>query len=165
MRLAAIALACLLAACTVPAENASTNAEWNEIAANSAAPAAPAAPAPGQPLGSRAAPQPSGEPNLSASPQQVARAATVTLALANGTSEPLGYNLCTSALLGSAGSPVRTDRVCTMELRTLEPGNTATYPYELPASVGPGSYRFSTSVERMRSGTRTAVTSNEITVR
>ncbi len=165
MRLAAIALACLLAACTVPAENASPNAQSNESGADAAAPAAPAAPIPGQPQGSPTSPQPSGEAKLSASPQQVAQAATVTLALANGTTEPLGYNLCTSVLLASDGSPVRGDRVCTMELRTLEPGNTATYPYELPASVGPGSYRFSTSVERMRSGTRTAVTSNEITVR
>lgn len=170
MRLAAVALASLLAACAAPTENASMNVEpdpSNSAPAAPAAPSPPKAPAPGtqQPQGSPLAPEPSGDPILRALPREVAAGGTVTLMLSNGLPERLGYNLCTSALLASDGSEVRTDRVCTLELRTLEPGRSATYPYDLPESVRAGTYRLRTQVERMGSGTRTTLISNEFTVR
>lgn len=108
---------------------------------------------------------PSGGVALTAAPAQVPPGATMTLTLSNGSPERLGYNLCTSAILTASGSRVPTDRVCTMELRMLEPGRSATYPYQLPANIARGTYRFSTGVERMPSGTRATLTSNEFAVR
>lgn len=108
---------------------------------------------------------PSGGVALTTAPVQVPPGGTVILTLSNGSPERLGCNLCTSAILSASGGPVRTDRVCTMELRTLEPGRSETYPYELPANIARGTYRFSASVEQMPSGTRTTLTSNEFSVR
>lgn len=107
---------------------------------------------------------PIGDVTLTAAPTQVRSGATVTLTLRNGSLERLSYNLCTSAILTTGGSPLQTDRVCTMELRSLEPGRSTTYPFELPPNITPGTYRFSTGFERMPSGTRANVTSNTITV-
>jgi hypothetical protein len=122
-------------------------------------------PAPSPPQSSPFTPEPAGPPSLRALPREVAAGGTVTLMLANGTPEGLGHNLCTSTLLASGGSEVRTDNICTMELRVVEPGATATYPYRLPASLRPGTYRLRTSIEYMTSGRRTTLTSNDFSVR
>jgi hypothetical protein len=172
MRIQALALALLLCACGTAQDNAAINAD-----ADLAAPGAPidgavpttppptGAPTGEQPLDGRAAPEPSGEIGLRASPEQLSAGGTVTLTLSNGTREQLGYNLCTSALQTAERREVRSDRICTMEIRTLEPGRTASYSYELPGTLGRGSYRLSTGIDRMSSGTRVTVTSNSFRVR
>jgi hypothetical protein len=74
----------------------------------------------------------------------------VRLILQNGSESPVGYNLCTSALqylTGTTWQPVETGEVCTMELRTLNPGFDATFEKTLPASLPHGQYRYVTSVE------------------
>jgi hypothetical protein len=91
---------------------------------------------------------------LERAPESLRAGETITLTLRNGTSEQVGYNLCTSALereSGGAWAPVPTDRMCTMELRTLEPGAEADYPYELPTSLAAGRYRLSAGVTMMGS--------------
>lgn len=74
----------------------------------------------------------------------------VRLTLRNGTASPVGYNLCSSVLeheTGTTWSQVRTGEVCTMELRTLAPGDSATFDKRLPADLPAGDYRYLTSVE------------------
>ena len=168
MRLDALTLGLLLAACTVRSENAASNTPTNAgsdalsnaagSAANGTAPAPP--PAPGAPSA-----EPSGAISLSAAPASAAAGATMTLTLRNGSRGRAGYNLCTSGLETAAGVAVASDRVCTMELRTLEPRGSATYAYELPERLAPGSYRFVTNVERIGAGTRVVVRSNGFEVR
>lgn len=104
---------------------------------------------------------------FTASPASVAQGGTLTLSLTNGTQQQLGYNLCTSAIVTDAGAAIQTDRVCTMELRTLEPSRSATYAYELPGDLAPGSYRMNTTVTRMQVGTQATVStpSFEVTAR
>jgi len=89
----------------------------------------------------------------------------MTLTLDNGSKEQVGYNLCTSALETSAGRAVPTGRICTMELRTLEPGKTVNYPYKLPVNMTAGNYRFVTQVEWIASGRRSGVRSNGFEIR
>lgn len=108
---------------------------------------------------------PSGRVTLAAAPPGTSAGATMTLTLANSSRRTVGYNLCTSDLQTSAGTSVKTNRVCTMELRTLQPGRRATYQYELPDSLPDGRYRFSTGVQRMPNGSRITVTSNSFRVR
>lgn len=183
MRFRALMLALLLSGCTADDDNAALNAAANvsgsgelnaadpprndagaDGAADEAAPP-PGSPPAQQPPAGAPGEQPSGAVTLSAAPARVAPGATMTLTLSNGSRGQVGYNLCTSAIETAAGRAVRTDRMCTMELRTLGPGRSTVYAYELPASIGPGSYRFSTSVERMDPGTRGVVRSNSFEVR
>ncbi|HEU5481936.1 MAG TPA: hypothetical protein VFU80_02425 [Sphingomicrobium sp.] len=88
----------------------------------------------------------------------------MTLTLSNGSDRQVGYNLCNSALQTSAGRPVPSGRICTMELRTLEPGRTATYSYELPVNMAEGSYRFLTQVEWIGANRSSGIRSNSIEV-
>jgi hypothetical protein len=77
-------------------------------------------------------------------------AGKVLLMLDNGTRQPIGYNLCSSQLQkrdGTGWSDVATDDVCTMELRTLNPGFDATFEKRLPASLAAGEYRYVTRIE------------------
>lgn len=74
----------------------------------------------------------------------------VTLELINGSSTAVGYNLCTSTLVRQVDgtwSPVPSDRVCTMELRSLQPGENDRFTLALPVDLGPGTYRFTTRIE------------------
>lgn len=182
MRFRALMLALLLSGCTAADDNAALNDAANvsgNAESNAADPpqnqagadgaADEAAPPPGspsaQPPPGAPGEQPSGAVSLSAAPARVAPGAMMTLTLRNGSRGQIGYNLCTSAIETAAGRTVRTDRMCTMELRTLGPDRSADYAYELPARIERGSYRFSTGVERMDAGARSVVRSNSFEVR
>ena len=167
MRIKALALTLLLCACTAGERNAAENAEANvtvsgtvTTAGNGATNGEAAPQAPGA-----AAPEPAGSVTLSAAPARVSPGATMTLTLRNGSSGQVGYNLCTSAIETTAGQAVPSDRVCTMELRTLEPGRSATYAYEIPSQIASGSYRFVTNASRIDGGAQNAVRSNTFEVR
>lgn len=75
---------------------------------------------------------------------------TIRLALDNGSSQPIGYNLCPSELQrrsGSGWTRVPVDKVCTMQLLTLNPGHDATFEKLLPAGLPSGKYRYVTGIE------------------
>jgi hypothetical protein len=104
---------------------------------------------------------------LRAEPGELSPGDSLVLVLENGTDEALGYNLCTSGLeqrSGDAWRPVALDRVCTMELRMLEPNQQARFADPLPADLAPGEYRAVTGVERMASGGRQDVASEPFRV-
>ena len=147
--------------CACSADGASNGGNTTSPQGNAAAPAAPDTGNEQQP---QRQPEPSEEVTLSVSPEQTTEDSTVTLTLRNGSEEQLGYNLCTSSLQTAAGCEVPTGRVCTMELRTLEPGRTATYRYELPVNVAQGSYRFAAQVTWMKSNRTSRVRSNPFEV-
>jgi hypothetical protein len=89
----------------------------------------------------------------------------VTLMLRNGSATPVGYNLCSSGLQRSSGAAweaIETDEVCTMELRTLERGGSATFEKNLPSDLQPGEYRYVTNIDA--GGTRAVAESNPFRV-
>lgn len=107
-----------------------------------------------------------GDVRLDVAPNPASADGTVRLTLANHSDGTVGYNLCTSAFErgdGATWTPLRTDRVCTMELRTLTAGGTTTYSIDAPDA--PGRYRAFTVVERMGSGQRARVVSHTFEVR
>jgi hypothetical protein len=74
----------------------------------------------------------------------------IRLALDNGAPHQIGYNLCSSTLQRRSTStwePVGTGEICTMELRTLNPGADATFEKTLPSNLPGGQYRYITNVE------------------
>jgi hypothetical protein len=82
----------------------------------------------------------------------IAPGAQFTLSLANRSGSQIGYNLCVAALDRRVGgdwqsSPHPLTEVCTMELRLLEPGATATFQHTMPAAAPAGEYRIRTAVE------------------
>lgn len=92
---------------------------------------------------------------LSVAPVPTAPGDSITLTLENGLAEPIGYNLCTNALErqdGGTWQTVPSDRMCTMELRLLEPGASATYRQQIEPGLTAGVYRFMTSFEQMEAG-------------
>ena len=104
---------------------------------------------------------------LRVSPDRVESGAFVHLILRNESDASVGYNLCTSVLerrTTDGWEPVPSERVCTMELRTLSPGERAEYELEIPAGLAEGRYRATTTVERMGAGTRHAVWSDRFQV-
>jgi len=87
---------------------------------------------------------------LEAQPTAVSPGETVTLTLSNRTPWPVGYNLCTSSLeRESAGAwePVPEDRMCTMELRMLDPGERSALDLQLPPDLQPATYRYTANIE------------------
>lgn len=95
--------------------------------------------------------------DLTVSPPSPEPGGEVTLTLVNNTVQQIGYNLCTSTLereTGSGWEPVPSDRVCTMELRTLGPGMTDSFTLTLPPALPDGVYRFQANVENLAEGTR-----------
>ncbi|HEU4522186.1 MAG TPA: hypothetical protein VFT12_09300 [Thermoanaerobaculia bacterium] len=107
---------------------------------------APAATAP--PAGDQTAP-PASPSGVMFSAERVATG-SIRLALDNGSSQPIGYNLCHSSLqrrTGSEWTSVPGDEICTMEIRTLNPGHDATFEKRLPAGLAAGEYRYVTNVE------------------
>lgn len=92
---------------------------------------------------------------LSVQPEPPAPGDSVTLVLANRSPDPIGYNLCASQLERRAGGewrPVPEDRVCTMELRALAPGEEARFELAVPPGLEPGEYRYTTRVENLETG-------------
>jgi hypothetical protein len=92
---------------------------------------------------------------------------TLTLTLSNESSGPVGYNLCSSRLERSAGNdwePIRENRMCTLELRTLPPGEQTTYSVQLPPDIEPGEYRFATNVQMLDGTERNLVRSTTFRV-
>ncbi len=78
----------------------------------------------------------------------------VRLVLENASDEVLGYNLCTHALERNDGGEWKVlpiPRVCTMELRLLNPGAGAGYDATLPEDLSAGDYRFRIAVGFMDS--------------
>ena len=174
MRVLAIAALLLATACEVSqtGNNAADTANTaGEIAGAGPQPAAPGPPGtrPQEPPGAPASqPEPSGGVTLRADPVSARAGATMTLTLTNGARQDIGYNLCTSGLQMSAGGgwrSIATDRVCTMELRTLRPGGQATDRWDLPANLADGRYRFATNVEGLPAGRQRSVASNSFEVR
>lgn len=86
----------------------------------------------------------------------------VALTLKNGTGNPAAYNLCTTTLVMAPSAPIEEDRMCTMELRVLPAGETVTEPHPLPATLTPGTYRFTTRVQSQ--DTMVDVSSQDFTV-
>jgi hypothetical protein len=74
----------------------------------------------------------------------------VQLTLTNGSDDRVGYNLCSSQLErknASGWERIETGDVCTMEIRSLDVGQTATFDKNLPAGLASGDYRYVTRVE------------------
>lgn len=87
--------------------------------------------------------------DLGMEPSTVSAGDSVTLILTNHGPDAVGYNLCTSELqrrAAEAWSPVPSDRVCTMELRTLPAGEEARFTARLPAELAAGEYRYRATV-------------------
>lgn len=109
-------------------------------------------------------------PRSSASIAGVALAAapqgeTVRLTLTNRSNGPVGYNLCTSAMLrreGNDWTPLPSEVFCTMEMRTLSPGASDTFAYPLSPGLEPGDYSWRANVEIPFGGTRREVVSNPV---
>lgn len=82
-----------------------------------------------------------------------------TLRLHNRLGEPAGYNACTWTLqlrreAGWQAAPHEGERVCTMELRTLAPGETARPDFRLDARLPAGEYRLRAVLHRLDAGSR-----------
>lgn len=82
-------------------------------------------------------------------PEMPAAGQEAVLTLRNGSAGAVSYNLCASTLMrhnGAAWEPIRSDRVCTMELRVLAPGEEDEFTVTIPTELAPGSYRFETTI-------------------
>lgn len=87
---------------------------------------------------------------LVVSPTALTVTDTLHLSLSNASTAPAGYNLCLVSLDrrdADRWATVPWGRACTLELRTLRPGQTARSVVVLPGSVGPGTYRVRTGIE------------------
>ena len=83
---------------------------------------------------------------------------TVTLVLENGTGGVVRYNLCHSDLQRETDGQwvdVPDDRVCTDELRALDPGEAAEERLPLPDELVTAGYRYETRIEIEADGERT----------
>lgn len=91
---------------------------------------------------------------------------TLVARLVNDTGQRVGYNLCGSAREQWTGGEWRlfaSLRVCTLELRILEPGGAAEHREAVEAGA-PGRNRFVTTVELMSDGRSVRVVSDPFTV-
>ncbi|HEV7767203.1 MAG TPA: hypothetical protein VGQ76_19535 [Thermoanaerobaculia bacterium] len=90
---------------------------------------------------------------------------TVMLTLRNDSGAAVGYNLCSSTLQRRAGGTwenVPTGLICTMEIRNLDSGGTATFEHTLPGGLATGEYRYVTIVDA--NGSRAEAASNPFSV-
>lgn len=81
----------------------------------------------------------------------------IVLTLRNQGAERVGYNLCTAQLehlVDGEWKRVDSNRVCTMELRMLMPGSSASFPFYDLDELEPGKYRFRLNVQRGSGGTQ-----------
>jgi hypothetical protein len=72
---------------------------------------------------------------------------TVQFRLINRSTQQVGYNLCTASLERRAASVWETvldQRMCTMEIRLLAPGDSAASTRELDPNLATGEYRITT---------------------
>jgi len=93
--------------------------------------------------------------------------ATILLTLRNGSPQPAGYNLCSSALErrnDDTWTKVPTDEICTMEIRRLASGKTATFEKHPSPSLPAGEYRYTTRVESPVGGKGVVIASDTFTV-
>ncbi|MDR0787500.1 MAG: hypothetical protein LBG44_06495 [Gemmatimonadota bacterium] len=84
---------------------------------------------------------------LSLTPETPVPGQDVTVVLANLSGSAVGYNLCTSTLVRDEGGQLveqPSDRVCTMELRSLQPGERDGFTLVMPETLPRGIYRFRT---------------------
>lgn len=88
----------------------------------------------------------------------------VLLRLTNGSDTPIGYNLCASSMerQDTTWTQMPSDIMCTMELRTLSSGATATFERRITDPISPGTYRFRTAVESPLGTRSIGVVSNSI---
>ncbi len=92
---------------------------------------------------------------------------TIVLTLDNGSSQSIGYNLCSSQIArldGTTWTNVEENRACTMELRMLEPGGTDQFTVPLPPGARPGEYRYTTSINRNNTDDTLRVSSNSVRI-
>lgn len=109
-------------------------------------------------------------PRTSASVAGVALAATplgasVRLTLTNKSNGAVGYNLCSSAMLrrdGSDWTPLPSEVICTMEIRTLSPGASDSFAFPVTPGIEPGDYAWRATVEIPFGGGRRDVISNPV---
>ena len=104
---------------------------------------------------------------LRVQPTTVKAGDSLTLILRNNSENTVGYNLCASALErqnAGAWQAMPSDRVCTMELRSLPAGKETRYTLGLPANLSAGDYRVVTGVEIMPAGERSGVASQPFRV-
>ncbi|HEX2167968.1 MAG TPA: hypothetical protein VHG09_12110 [Longimicrobiales bacterium] len=110
---------------------------------------------------------PADDVHLTVAPENATPGDSMTLTLRNETTEQIGYNLCTSSLqrqTAGGWATVPSDVVCTMELRTLEPDQEASYRTALPDDLASGQYRYTTSAEAMETGGGYGIMSNTFDV-
>jgi len=93
----------------------------------------------------------------------------LVLTLRNATTQTVGYNLCGAGLDRRVGSEWREVQpglaeVCTMELRTLAPGASATHRHTVPGGVSAGEYRVRSAVESPLGGSWVPVRSTGFTI-
>jgi hypothetical protein len=104
---------------------------------------------------------------LRAEPSTAAPGDTVELILTNQSGGTLGYNLCSSGMeqrAGASWTSVPSNRMCTMELRMLPPGESARFPLGLESGLSAGEYRFVTTVHDEAAGSSTQVRSGVVRV-
>lgn len=106
----------------------------------------------------RAATEP--EPVVTTGRGQYRPGEVASLNLNNPLDERIGYNACTWTLErqrdeGWEPAPYEDERACTMELRTLEPGDTANPGFRFDERLPDGRYRFRAILHLLDSGTRT----------
>jgi hypothetical protein len=94
----------------------------------------------------------------------------VRLILDNQGQDPLGGNLCMSALERRAEQqwtevPAPSDEVCTAELRIVAPGGQLAHEFRLRDDLPPGEYRFRTRLENIATNVDTVEVSNPFQLR
>jgi hypothetical protein len=92
----------------------------------------------------------------------------ITLVLENRSADAVGYNLCTSQLerrTDFGWEDVPADRACTMEIRSLAPGEEARFSLCLETVHATVDHRFWTSVHDLASGTEARIPSQPFGVR
>jgi hypothetical protein len=110
-----------------------------------------------------------GSPQLRVDRPTVRPAGEIRITLTNRTDALIGYNLCVAALerleAGQwADVPERPAEICTMELRTLQPGGSDDFTHTIPQAVPPGVYRFRTGVESPLGDAQASVASDRFEV-
>lgn len=94
---------------------------------------------------------------------------TAVVILTNTFGHAIGYNLCISALERQSNgrwqqSDLDRDRVCTTELRILQPGGRVTYSRLLNPALPAGEYRLRTTLENLEARSREPVVSTTFRV-